>query len=613
MRSADYGATWSETALPFKIGGNQPGRGNGERLAIDPKNNKIIYFAAPSGKGLYKSSDQGVTWNQVTSFPVVGDFAADPSDTTGYQSDLIGLTVVDFDTTSALVGGATSKIFVGVGTLKGNSFYISSDAGATWSAPTGQPIGFYPKRLKFSALEKAVYISYGSTAGPYDAGNGTVYRYDTATGAFKNITPAWIAANAITVGFGGLTLDAQVSGTVMVATDNLWSPDVQIFRSTDSGTTWTNIWDYDANHYTYNTDKAPWIAASRQSTDTKKLGWMVESLEIDPFDSDHWLYGTGLTIYGGRNLKSWPNVLVQSLADGVEETAILDLTCPPGGAPLLSGIADVSGFKHDSLTKSPSIGFVNPLFASTPSIDYAGASTLKIVRIGNDGSAGVTQISTSTDGASTWSPLTVTPLTTYGGKVAYSADGSVIVWRTAAAGNIRFVNGVQGTVAGTLGASALLKSDKVNTNYFYGADSNGFYVSSDAGATFATSTTVSGSPSDLKVHPSIAGDIWLSTSAGLFHSTDFGKTFTAISGITSANAIALGKGANAYPNIYGFVTTSGGFSLQMSADKGATWTSIQVPSIGFGAASANCLAASHDTSGLVFVGTNGRGIFYGTG
>ena len=26
---------------------------------------------------------------------------------------------------------------------------------------------------------------------------------------------------------------------------------------------------------------------------TPKLGWMVESLEIDPFDSNHMLYGTG--------------------------------------------------------------------------------------------------------------------------------------------------------------------------------------------------------------------------------------------------------------------------------------------------------------------------------
>ena len=30
MRSTDQGATWAETVLPFKVGGNMPGRGIGE-------------------------------------------------------------------------------------------------------------------------------------------------------------------------------------------------------------------------------------------------------------------------------------------------------------------------------------------------------------------------------------------------------------------------------------------------------------------------------------------------------------------------------------------------------------------------------------------------------
>ena len=49
-----------------------PGRGMGERLAIDPQNNKIIYFGARSGNGLWKSVDQGVTFTKVTSFTAVG-------------------------------------------------------------------------------------------------------------------------------------------------------------------------------------------------------------------------------------------------------------------------------------------------------------------------------------------------------------------------------------------------------------------------------------------------------------------------------------------------------------------------------------------------------------
>lgn len=60
-----------------------PGRGSGERLAIDPNNNSILYLGARSGHGLWKSTNAGLTWSQVSSFPAVGDFAPDPTDTSG--------------------------------------------------------------------------------------------------------------------------------------------------------------------------------------------------------------------------------------------------------------------------------------------------------------------------------------------------------------------------------------------------------------------------------------------------------------------------------------------------------------------------------------------------
>ena len=36
MSSSDRGATWTDIALPLKLGGNLNGRGTGERLAVDP-------------------------------------------------------------------------------------------------------------------------------------------------------------------------------------------------------------------------------------------------------------------------------------------------------------------------------------------------------------------------------------------------------------------------------------------------------------------------------------------------------------------------------------------------------------------------------------------------
>ena len=38
LKSADKGDSFTAIELPFKVGGNMPGRGMGERLAIDPNN-----------------------------------------------------------------------------------------------------------------------------------------------------------------------------------------------------------------------------------------------------------------------------------------------------------------------------------------------------------------------------------------------------------------------------------------------------------------------------------------------------------------------------------------------------------------------------------------------
>ena len=74
---------------------------------------------------------------------------------------------------------------------------------------------------------------------------------------------------------------------------------------------------------------------------------MIESLVIDPFDSDHWLYGTGATIQGGHDLTKWDttgNISLSSLADGIEETAVQGLISPPSGPHLISAVSDITGW-----------------------------------------------------------------------------------------------------------------------------------------------------------------------------------------------------------------------------------------------------------------------------
>lgn len=217
-----------------------PGRGMGERLAVDPQNSNIIYFGARSGNGLWKSTDGGVTFAKVSSFTATGTYAPDPSDPNGYNNDKQGLAFVTFDSTSGLTSGATSRIFVGTADNITASVYVSTDAGATWSAVPNQPKTYFPHKCKLQPTEKALYLTYADGTGPYDGTLGAVYRYDLTNSTWKDITP--VTGSDLYFGFGGLGVDMLKAGTLVVASLNSWWPDAQLFRSTDSGATWSKIW-----------------------------------------------------------------------------------------------------------------------------------------------------------------------------------------------------------------------------------------------------------------------------------------------------------------------------------------------------------------------------------
>ena len=68
LRSMDQGKTFQTVEVPFRMGGNANGRGVGERLAIDPNDNNILYFGSRAA-GLWISKDAALTWNQVNNFP----------------------------------------------------------------------------------------------------------------------------------------------------------------------------------------------------------------------------------------------------------------------------------------------------------------------------------------------------------------------------------------------------------------------------------------------------------------------------------------------------------------------------------------------------------------
>src|SRR5882757_351505 len=71
LRSHDRGNTWEVFPTTFRMGGNEDGRGLGERLAIDPNSTSTLYFGSRHD-GLQRSLDSGRSWSVVATFPVRG-------------------------------------------------------------------------------------------------------------------------------------------------------------------------------------------------------------------------------------------------------------------------------------------------------------------------------------------------------------------------------------------------------------------------------------------------------------------------------------------------------------------------------------------------------------
>jgi hypothetical protein len=630
LRSTDRGRTFERTNLPFKLGSNMPGRSMGERLAIDPHKNSILYLGARSGNGLWRSIDYGVTWSRVTSFTAVGNYAPGSGSIDG---DLIGVVWVTFDPSTGTPGNATQTIYVGVADTT-TSIYRSTNGGVTWASVPGQPAdGFLPHHGVL-ASNGMLYITYSNHCGPFDGSKGDVWKYNTSNGIWTRVSPIPSSSSENNFGYGGLAVDAQHPDTIMVTSLELWWPDDIIFRSTDGGATWKRIWEWGGwpnrtFYYTQDISIAPWLDWGTHDTKplpevSPKLGWMIGDIKIDPFNSDRMRYVTGATIYGSDNLTDWDTggtVSITVKAQGQEQTAVLDLISPPAGAHLISALGDLGGFRHDDLTVVPAKMLMPPTFSSGTSLDYAELDPNFIVRVGNGD--GIINYAYSVDGGLNWSAALTEPAGVGGGgTVALAANGGRAVWAPSgiAVNCSTTLNGATWNASSGIPADARVASDRVNPNKFYGFRNGTFYVSTNGGATF-TATAATGLPSvgdvRFKAMPGIEGDIWLAGGKegdiyGLWHSTGSGVSFTKLTNVEEADNIGFGKAApgRSYMTLFISAQINGVRGIFRSIDAGATWSRINDNRHQF-AWTGSCITGDPRIYGRVYVSTNGRGIIYG--
>jgi photosystem II stability/assembly factor-like uncharacterized protein len=403
----------------------------------------------------------------------------------------------------------------------------------------------------------------------------------------------------------------------MVTTFAHWRPHDFIFRSTDSGAHWSQLWQ----------DDTGWDHSSAPYTKSRTPHWLG-SIAINPLNSDQVLFTTGYGIWSCVNATKSdagkPTRWV-FLDDGLEETVPLALISPPAGAHLISGVGDIDGFVHDDLNVSPAQGtFAGPRYGNTEDLAFAGKDPLVIVRAGTVGNQDV-RAAFSRDGGATWQELESEPPTGNGaGAIAISADAQTIVW-TPRGGEPYFSKswGTNWTACAALSTGTRVVPDTVNPQNFYAFDarSGKFYSSTNGAVSFTATAAVFAAQENngfgsggatVAATLGVENDLWLvSRAKGLLHSTNGGASFSKLKRVQAVSSLGLGKAApgKIFPALFLAGKIGGVQALFRSDDAGENWVRINDDQHQYG-------YISHVTGdpriyGRVYFATGGRGVIYG--
>ncbi len=583
-KSSDRGQTWIESDLQVPMGGDEDKRWAGNRLAVSPHDSNILLFGSRLN-GLWRSTDAGLHWSLVQSF------GAFPHPDLGFMA-------------IAFAPQNPDRVYL---SAYGDGIYHSHDAGLTWRKMPGSPV--HGMKMVVSG-DRSVYVTSDTSPG--------VTKY--VDGVWQEITPSGYQGQV----FNALSVHPDYPEQVIVALGEMSNG--EIFYSANGGKTWQK--------------------KSARSQANATISWWHEYFFNDHtsaviFDPHHpqrvWLsdwFGVWRTDNFNSDRVSWT-----SYPQGQEQLVTFSLISPPEGPILLSGVADVEGFYHRSLDTYPQdrLGYENlqtwprpwdGYWQDTYGMAYCAGKPLNLVRVGGKRDDTVNMVATSADGGLTWHNLANFPDDKIPLRVAISAANprQFVVIRsegqplqTSDRGRSwQQVSGLPDGVVGPWNWVQSLAADGSNGSKFYYYAGGTFYRSDDGGLTFVGVNNSLPSVEDhvIRTVPGREGEVWLSLDRdGIYVSQDGGINFTAVPQVEQSRLLAFGKptAANDFPflYLYGEVADQGE-GLFTSRDRGKSWRKLNDISL-FNSDSAKTilvLEASQQETDLVFIGTDGRGIYY---
>jgi hypothetical protein len=619
LRSTDGGETFVASTQRWSISGNEQtgGRVGAERLALDPANANVGFFATRRD-GLLTTADGGATWQPVSSSEISSAIAP--------TSDTIGIRFAEYDPTSGVVGGKTKRAYFGVA---GKGIYEYDSSTNTFTNIDSDRGFIYDVAIGSDGL---LWVSVGTN----------IRVWDPATRTWSVRSPV------VDRGFEQLiTIDPKDPKRVFIAKGGISNG--RFWRSLNGGQSW------DALNIALAATTVPWLAKSGEEN-SMTAGRLVMNAK-----GELW-FAQGAGMWRTTDLGD-AEVTWNESSVGIEELVGTDIAAPLGGDPV-TAVLDFHGFSHDNVDAYRSKMMIGTAIGANTGLDYSGGNPKFMVAAGAitnraDISCGYDNpcwgvSGYSTDGGQNWTPFTNRiqanandPLRdgTYvlgGGTAMVSADAPnpngapTILWvptNNRAPHTSKDFGQTWQQVPYFNGANTNYRtgfhrrvgdSDKVAGNTFYVniRTPEGWRVatSRDGGATWKNGDVVGVSPYDdfdvlgqLRAVPGKSGHLFVSGALnGFFRSTDYGATAQKIASIRQVFSFGFGAPAPgaSYPTIYAHGDVGGVWGVWRSVDEGATWQLIADYPLGL-YDGITTVMGDMNRFGRVYMSIGGNGFVYG--